>query len=96
MKIIRKQCQILTTLVLVDVNRNISYKGRLFETKQAEHRKKTITICSNMYKTIKNEVDILNDQFRSQSQEVLFAWKLHLASVGTLILQSLLQCVKIS
>jgi dynein heavy chain len=96
MKIIRKQCQILTTLVLVDVNRNISYKGRLFETKQAEHRKKTITICSNMYQTIKNEVDILNDQFRSQSQEVLFAWKLHLASVDTLILQSLLQCVKIS
>ena len=96
MKIVKRYCHLLASMKLVHIDRNMLYKERQFEIKQSEHRNKTKKLCTTYHQKIKEEIEILSQQFCNGTQDVLTAWTYHITSIDNQILEALLQSVKIS
>lgn len=96
MKIVKIQCQLFTDTQLIQVDRNVLYRGREFEEAQREHRNKSKQQFIEYFKRIKSEMGHIYLQFCNGSNDVLMAWRNYAAGVDSQILQALLKCVKSS
>ena len=96
MRVVKSQCQLLANTTLIQVDRNILYRGKEFEDLQQKHRsesKKQLIAC---YQRIKSEMKHIYHQFCNRPSDVLIAWRNCVADIDNQILQALLKSVKTS
>ncbi len=96
MKSVKRQCRLLSSISLLRIDRNILYKGKLFESQQKEHREKMKEVCTKYHENIREQIEKLHHQFNDGTHEVQTAWQRHVQSIDRQILGSLFHCVKTS
>ncbi len=96
MSIVYQQCYLLERMELLDIDRNKTYKDVRFDTLQEVHRGKIKTKAQAIFKLIKEQIEALGGQFQDGPNDIQQEWKFHIISIDKKILNSLLECVRLS
>lgn len=93
MKVIDRNCNVLATTPLIEIDKNREYSNFEFAIQQAERRDLSKQTMLESYEVIRNQTNILYKQFEGKSTEVCREWEQLMNRIDTSILESLRRCL---